>query len=59
MFITVMTDASYCSRTRSAGYGFWIACERGKKQEVDFIRLMLLARVKQKCLLLQTPFITA
>lgn len=36
MFITVMADASYCSRSRSAGYGFWIACERGKKAGSGF-----------------------
>lgn len=36
MYITVMTDASYCSRTRSAGYGFWIASERGKKAGSGF-----------------------
>lgn len=36
MYITVMTDASYCSCTRSAGYGFWIASERGKKAGSGF-----------------------
>lgn len=36
MFITVMTDASYCSRTRSAGYGFWIASGRGRKAGSGF-----------------------
>lgn len=26
-----MTDASHCPHTKCAGYGFWIASERGKK----------------------------
>lgn len=30
MLVTVMTDASWCPDTHAGGYGFWIACERGK-----------------------------
>lgn len=30
MLITVMSDASFCPTTKAAGYGYWIACDRGK-----------------------------
>lgn len=30
MLVTIMTDASWCPDTHAGGYGFWIACERGK-----------------------------
>lgn len=30
MNVTILTDASYCPKYRVAGYGFWIACGRGK-----------------------------
>jgi ribonuclease HI len=30
MRITMICDASYCDRHRVAGYGFWIASQRGK-----------------------------
>lgn len=30
MWVTVMTDASYCPDTGAAGYGYWIASNRGK-----------------------------
>ena len=29
--ITIITDASFCSKTLAAGYGVWIASEQGKK----------------------------
>lgn len=31
MNVTVMSDASYCHTHKLAGYGYWIACERGKE----------------------------
>lgn len=31
MRVTVLTDASFCHQTHAAGYGYWIACERGRK----------------------------
>lgn len=31
MRVTIITDASYCPDTNVAGYGYWIACERGKQ----------------------------
>lgn len=30
MRVTVIADASYCLDYRVAGYGYWIACERGR-----------------------------
>lgn len=30
MNVTILSDASYCSKHKVAGYGFWIACHRGK-----------------------------
>ena len=30
MLVTIITDASFCSETKAAGYGFWVASERGK-----------------------------
>ena len=30
MWVTIIADASYCPDTGKAGYGFWIACQRGK-----------------------------
>ncbi len=30
MNITILTDASYCPKYKVAGYGYWIACQRGK-----------------------------
>lgn len=31
MNVTIFADASYCNELRVGGYGFWVACERGKK----------------------------
>lgn len=31
MRITIIVDASYCSDTGAAGYGYWLASERGKQ----------------------------
>lgn len=31
MRATVLADASYCPRTGAAGYGYWIASDRGKR----------------------------
>lgn len=28
---TILTDASFCPRTGAAGFGYWIASDRGKK----------------------------
>lgn len=30
MLVTILADASFCPVTKVAGYGYWIACERGK-----------------------------
>lgn len=30
MNVTILSDASYCPKYKVAGYGFWIACHRGK-----------------------------
>ncbi len=30
MHITIISDASYCHTTHKVGFGFWIACKRGK-----------------------------
>jgi len=30
MRVTIIADASFCPEHRVAGYGYWIACERGK-----------------------------
>jgi len=32
MLVTIIADASFCQDTRTAGYGFWVASERGKLQ---------------------------
>lgn len=31
MNVTILGDASHCPETLAGGYGFWIACERGKR----------------------------
>jgi ribonuclease HI len=31
MWVTIIADASYCPDTQAAGYGFWIASDRGKR----------------------------
>ena len=31
MRVTIIADASHCPTTKVAGYGFWIASDRGKK----------------------------
>jgi len=31
MRVTIIADASHCPDTGKAGYGFWIACGRGKR----------------------------
>lgn len=31
MWVTIIADASYCPDTGVAGYGFWIASQRGKR----------------------------
>ena len=31
MDITILADASHCPVTNAAGYGFWVASERGKR----------------------------
>jgi ribonuclease HI len=30
MQVTILADASHCPHTKAAGYGFWVASERGK-----------------------------
>lgn len=30
MSATIIADASYCSRTKAAGYAYWISADRGK-----------------------------
>jgi ribonuclease HI len=30
MLVTIVSDASYCSRTKAAGYGFWAVSSRGR-----------------------------
>lgn len=30
MRVTIIADASFCPDTNAAGYGYWIACDRGK-----------------------------
>lgn len=30
MLVTIVSDASFCTDTGAAGYGIWIACDRGK-----------------------------
>lgn len=32
MLVTIIADASFCQDTHTAGYGFWVASERGKLQ---------------------------
>jgi ribonuclease HI len=29
-YVTILADASFCSRTSAAGWGYWIASDRGK-----------------------------
>lgn len=58
MKVTIITDASWCPKTKVAGYSGWIACERGKirftgtlKSEVDssnIAELMGLCNVVQR-----------
>lgn len=31
MRVTIIADASYCSQHKVGGFGYWIACERGKR----------------------------
>ena len=31
MRVTIIADASFCPNTHAAGYGFWIASQRGKR----------------------------
>ncbi|QPB12077.1 Rnase H [Providencia phage PSTCR4] len=31
MHVTIISDASYCDKTKAAGFGSWVACKRGKK----------------------------
>lgn len=31
MRVTLITDASFCPDHKVAGYGYWVACQRGKK----------------------------
>lgn len=31
MLITIIADASFCPQTGAAGYGYWVACDRGKR----------------------------
>jgi ribonuclease HI len=38
MRVTIIADASHCSDTGAAGYGYWIATERGKHGGGGFIR---------------------
>lgn len=38
MRVTIIADASHCTDTQAAGYGYWIASERGKHGGGGFIR---------------------
>ena len=40
MLVTIIADASFCPETSVAGYGFWIACNRGKLQGSGEMKLM-------------------
>lgn len=31
MYVTIISDASYCDTSGCAGFGSWVACERGRK----------------------------
>jgi len=58
MLVTIIADASYCHKDRVAGYGFWIACERGKLAGGGPMRervgSSLLAEAKAVCIGLYT-----
>lgn len=32
MRVTIITDASWCDMTQAGGYGYWVACERGRER---------------------------
>lgn len=38
MRVTIIADASHCSESGAAGYGYWIAAERGKHGGGGFVR---------------------
>lgn len=40
MHVTIISDASWCPETRAAGYGYWIACERGKGPGGGSLRML-------------------
>lgn len=31
MRVTIIADASHCAQSKAGGFGYWIACERGKR----------------------------
>lgn len=55
MLVTIVSDASFCVDTGAAGYGIWIACDRGKlklggrfkKQDEEFKRSRGLCHCKR------------
>lgn len=38
MNVTIISDASWCPNTKAGGYGYWIACQRGRKAGGGVIR---------------------
>lgn len=38
MNVTIIADASWCPDTKAAGYGYWIACQRGRRNGGGTIR---------------------
>lgn len=41
MRVTIITDASWCPTTKVAGYGFWVACERGRRRGGGTIKTLV------------------
>lgn len=41
MRVTIITDASWCPTTKVAGYGFWVACERGRRRGGGTIKALV------------------
>ena len=57
MNVTIIADASYCPDTGAAGYGWWIACQRGKLGGHGVLKTKLVNNIAAEMMALVNAFL--